>query len=79
MQRNTPRLAAATIVGLVSLVFPVPGMLGAALVFPQGIEGDHGTAWLVLSYCLNFALFSGLAYVICGPVFKPKKPNEDNT
>ena len=72
MQRNTLRLAAATIVGLVSLVLPIPGMLGAALVFPQGMEGDRGIAWLVLSYCLNFALFLGLGYLICGFVFKPK-------
>ncbi len=66
MKRNVPRLALATIVGLVSLVLPIPGMLGASLVFRQGIVGDHGIAWLVLSYCLNFALFFGIAYVILG-------------
>ena len=54
------------IVGLVSLVFPVPGMLAAALVFSQGIEGDHGIAWLVLSYCLNFALFFGVTHATLG-------------
>ncbi len=66
MKRNVPRLAVATIVGLMSLLLPIPGMLGAALVFRQGIEGDHGIAWLVLSYWLNFALFFGVTYVILG-------------
>ncbi len=73
--QNVPRLAAATVVGLVSLVLPVLGMLGAALVFPQGIEGDHGIAWLVLSYCLNFALFFGVAYAILGLFSKFKNAN----
>ena len=75
MKRNPPRLAAATVVGLVSLVLPLPGMLGAALVFRQGIEGDHGIAWLVLSYCLNFALFFGIAYAILGLFSRFKNSN----
>ena len=66
MKANVPRLAAATIVGLISLMLPVAGMLGASLVFPQGIVGDHAMAWLVLSYCFNFGLFFGVAYVILG-------------
>ena len=75
MRRNTPRLAAATVVGLVSLVLPLPGMLGAALVFPQGIDGYDGIAWLVLSYCLNFALFFGVAYSVLGLFSKFKNSN----
>ena len=75
MQRKKLRLTVATIVGLVSCAIPVPGILGAAVVFPQGIEGDHAIAWLVLSLCLNFALFFGLAYLIFGLVSKPKNSN----
>lgn len=63
-------MAAATITGLVSLVFPVPGMFGASLLIPEGLLGVHGTMWLVLSYCLNFALFFGMAYLVLGRVFK---------
>ena len=54
---------------------PVPGLLGAALVFPQGIEGDHGIAYLVLAACLNFALFFAASYYIFGLFTKPKDSN----
>jgi hypothetical protein len=75
MKRQTLRCIIATVVGLASDFMPVPGMLGAALVFPQGIEGDHAIAWLVLSLCLNFALFFGLAYLIFGLFSKAKISN----
>ncbi len=45
---------------------PVPGLLGAALVFPQGIEGDHGIGYLVLALAVNFALFCWVAYLLLG-------------
>jgi hypothetical protein len=54
---------------------PVPGLLGAALVFPQGIEGDHGIAYLGLAACLNFALFFAASYYIFGLFTKPKDSN----
>ena len=44
----------------------MPGLLGAAMVFPQGIESDHGIAYLVLALCLNFAVFFGASYYIIG-------------
>ncbi len=75
MRRQTLRWTIATAVGLASDFIPVPGMLGAALVFPQGIEGDHGLAWLVLSLLLNFALFFGFTYLIFGLISKPKISN----
>ena len=75
MKRNVPTLAAATVVGLLSLVLPVPGMLGAALLFQQGIEGDDGIAWLVLSYCFNFALFFVIVYAVLGFFSKFRNSN----
>jgi hypothetical protein len=41
-------------------------MFGAALIFPQGVEGDHAIAYLVLALSLNFALFFGAAYYVFG-------------
>jgi len=70
MKRQTFRWTIATVAGLVSDFVPIPGMLGAALVFPQGAEGDHATAWLALALCLNFTPFFGLAYVAFGLFWK---------
>jgi len=75
MTRQALRLTVATGVGLASDFIPVPGMLAAAVVFPQGIEGDHGIAWLVLSLFVNFALFFGLAYLIFGLFSRPETSN----
>jgi predicted permease len=75
MARPKLRLIAALLVGVVSELMPVPGLLGAALVFPQGIEGDHGIAYLVLAACLNFALFFAASYYIFGLFTKPNDSN----
>ncbi len=72
MKNQTLRYITATIVGLASALIPVPGMLVAALIFPQGAEGDHGTIYLVLSLCLNFALFFSFTYLIFGRFSKTK-------
>lgn len=50
-------------------------MLGAALVFPHGVEGDHGIAYLVLAECLNFGLVFAATYYIFGLFAKPKDSN----
>jgi arginine exporter protein ArgO len=42
---------------LASDFLPVPGLLAAALVFPQGIHSDHSFAYLALALLINFALF----------------------
>jgi hypothetical protein len=60
------RIAIALLVGLASEALPVPGLVGAALIFPQGIEGDHGYLYLALAIALNFALFFGLTYYLLG-------------
>jgi hypothetical protein len=57
-------LVGACFVGAVSEFFPVPGMLAAALVFPQGVHSDHATAYLVLAICLNFAMFFAATYFV---------------
>jgi predicted permease len=75
MARPKLRLIVALLVGVASELMPVPGLLGAALVFPQGIEGDHGIAYLVLAACLNFALFFAASYYIFGLFTKPKDSN----
>ena len=75
MARPKLRLIVALLVGVASEFMPIPGLLGAALVFPQGIESDHGIAYLVLAECLNFALFFAASYYIFGLFTKPKNSN----
>jgi len=66
MTKPTLRLVVAFLVGLVSELMPIPGLLAAAIVFPQGIHSDHGIAYLVLAVCLNFALFFAASYYVFG-------------
>jgi hypothetical protein len=66
VKQNKLRIVTASLVGLASDFRPVPGMFGAALIFPQGVEGDHAIAYLVLALSLNFALFFGAAYYVFG-------------
>jgi hypothetical protein len=56
----------AVAVGLLSDFMPIFGMLGAALVFPQGAEGDHGFAYLALALVLNFVLLFAATYWVIG-------------
>jgi hypothetical protein len=75
MRRPPRRIIIATVVGLVSEFIPIPGMLAAALVFPEGIEGDHGGLYLALAVALNFAFFYTAAYYLFGRFSKPKISN----
>jgi hypothetical protein len=75
MKKNKLRLIIASLVGLASDFMPVPGMLGAALVFPQGAESDHGLAYLVLALVLNFALFFAVTYYLFGLFSKVRNSN----
>jgi hypothetical protein len=51
------------------------GLLGAALIFPQGVEGDHGYMYLALAVILNFGLFFAMTYYLFGLFSKPKTSN----
>jgi len=42
----------------------LPGALLAALFFPQGIESDHGIAFLVLATFFDCVLFALVALVV---------------
>ncbi len=42
----------------------LPGALIAALIFPQGIHSDHGSAFLVLSAILDGMIFGFVALLI---------------
>ncbi|WP_089844090.1 hypothetical protein [Granulicella pectinivorans] len=67
MSRQKKRIILASVVGLVlSLFLGVPGLLGAALVFPEGIEGDHGLMYLALATVINFTLFFTAIYYLVG-------------
>jgi hypothetical protein len=70
MGRPKLRLIVALLAGVASEFMPIPGLLGAALVFPQGIEGNHGIAYLALAACLNFALCFAASYYIFGLFYK---------
>lgn len=69
------RLLTALGVSLVSEIRPVPGLLGAALVFPQGIEGDHGYSYLALAMVMNFAVFFAATYFIVGLFIRRESSN----
>jgi|SRR5215831_3793642 len=66
MTKSTIRLVVAFLVGLLSELMPIPGLLAAAIVFPQSIHSDHGIAYLVPAACLNFALFFAASYYAFG-------------
>ena len=75
MERSRRRLVIAIGVGLISDLWPIPGAVLAALVFPEGIHSSSPSAYLVLSYGMNFALFAGLAYAIAANWSRqPTKP-----
>jgi predicted permease len=74
VKKKTLRCVVAAVVGLASDCVPVFGMLGAALVFPQGAEGDHGFAYLALALVLNFVLFFGITYWIVGRLLRTRHP-----
>jgi len=72
------RIITASLVGLVSNLIPVlaaPGLLGAAVIFHQGITGDHGFLYLAIAFALNFVLFFGATYYLFSFFSKPKKSN----
>jgi hypothetical protein len=79
MRRPPRRIIIASVVGLVSEFLPIPGLLGAALVFPEGIEGDHGGLYLALAVALNFAFFYTATYYLFGRFSKPKISSRDTT
>ncbi|HZY63261.1 MAG TPA: hypothetical protein VFE38_12125 [Edaphobacter sp.] len=42
----------------------LPGALAAAVFFPQGIESDHGMAFLVLAAIFDVVLFVAIALFV---------------
>jgi hypothetical protein len=76
MRWRRRRIIIATVVGLVSEFMPIPGMLAAALVFPEGIEGDHGGLYLALAVALNFAFFYTATYYLFGRFRSPRFQTE---
>jgi len=76
MSRQKKRILIASVVGLLlSLILGVPGLLGAALIFPEGIEGNHGWMYLALATAINFTLFFAVIYYLVGLLSKPNISN----
>ncbi len=76
MSRQKKRIIIASVVGIVlSLILGVPGLLGAALIFPEGIEGNHGLMYLALATAINFTLFFAATYYLVGLFSKPNNSN----
>lgn len=71
MNRRILRWTLSAVVGLLSEIRPVAGLLGAAVLFPQGAEGDHAIAYLILALVLNFGLLFGLTYWLAGIFLRP--------
>lgn len=68
MLRSRHNVFVAIGVGLVSDVWPIPGALLAAFVFPQGIHSSHFAAYATLTLVLNFALFGGVTYLLLAAI-----------
>lgn len=74
MKRSQRNLLIAISVGLLSDLWPIPGVILAALVFREGIHSSAPTAYLVLAYLLNFVLFAAVTYAIAANVSRqPRK------
>jgi Kef-type K+ transport system membrane component KefB len=75
MSQKKRLIIASLVASVLSLIVGVPGLLGAALIFPEGIEGDHGWMYLALATAINFVLFFTVAYYLIGLFSKPKLAN----
>jgi hypothetical protein len=59
------RVITSAIIGLVlSMFVGVPGLLLAALVFPEGIHSGHALLYLGLATIVNFSLFFAATYYL---------------
>jgi hypothetical protein len=72
---SLPAALGATKLELLGLPFWAPGFFAAAIVFPQGIEGNHAISYLVLVCILNlfFTSLAVLALVKCFENLRQKK------
>lgn len=68
MLRSRHNVLVAIGVGLLSDVWPIPGVLLAAVVFREGIHSSQVAAYATLSLVLNFSLFGGLAYLLLAAI-----------
>jgi hypothetical protein len=75
MGKNKLRLIIALLVGFASYFVPIPGLFGAALIFPEGVHSSHGFAYLILALVLNFALFFAATYYLFGLFSKSRNSN----
>jgi hypothetical protein len=74
MGRPRRNLLIAITIGLLSDLWPIPGAILAAVVFREGIHSSAPTAYLVLAYILNFAMFAAPTYAIAANVSRqPRK------
>jgi uncharacterized membrane protein YoaT (DUF817 family) len=73
--------ALVTVAGTVRRWSPVgvlllPGMLGAAIVFPQGPEGDWPDAYMLLAGLMNVFLYSWLMYGAWALIERARRRNQ---
>ena len=61
---SSSRMIIACLVGAVSDILPLPGMLAASVLFPEGIHSSHPNAFIALTLFANFVVVSLLAYFI---------------
>lgn len=64
-----PWLIAHTNYDWLGVPFFVPGFLGAAIVFNQGIHSDHPIVFMVLAEIINFAL-TWIVLIVLGKYLK---------
>ena len=64
MNRKLREALIALAIGGVSELWPLPGAILAAIVFREGIHSDHPSAYMAVTFALNFIVFAGLTYWI---------------
>ena len=60
------RVSIAFVAAALSEIRPVPGLLGATLIFPQGAESEHALSYLVVAMLMNLAMVFTVTYLIFG-------------
>ena len=67
------RAIVSVIVGLLSEILPLAGLLFGAIFFNEGIHSNSATTYLYLAYISNFFIVGGLTYFGLGAIERMRK------
>lgn len=66
------RLLAAVLIGGVSEIFPVLGLIPAAVFFPEGVHSSNPDLFIILVFLFNFLIVASIAYWIAGRILRSR-------